>query len=375
MQSIVNIIKVTEPNSTFRLEAGNELKEVEIAYTTYGTLNAEGTNAVLVCHALSGDSHVAGELKLTDELIKQAPFYKAMKNNQPGWWDSLIGKRKPLDTDKYFVICSNILGSCYGSTGPTSINPDTGEMYRMSFPQVTVRDIVRSQKLMLDKLGVKKLVTIIGGSLGGMQALEWSIMYPDMVESIIPIATSAKHSAWAIGFNHIGRSAIMNDPNWNDGYYNEVKLSGLSIARMIGMISYRTQPSFEERFGRDRINGKNYFDDKNLFQSESYLNYQGKKLVNRFDPNSYIIISRILDLHDVSYNRGSIEQVLRSIKAKTLCIGIDTDILYPPEEQKEIQRHIPGSLYAEIKSIHGHDGFLIEFDQMKSIITNFIDKL
>lgn len=375
MRSVVNIISVIDQNSPFKLESGKELRQVELAFTTYGKLNSEGTNAVLVCHALSGDSHVAGELDLTDELINKVPFYKAMKNKQPGWWNSLIGKGKPLDTEKYFVICSNILGSCYGSTGPASLNPETGNIYAMNFPQVTVRDIVRSQKRLLDKLGVKKLKTIIGGSLGGMQALEWSIIYPEMVESIIPIATSAKHSAWAIGFNHIGRSAIMNDPDWRNGNYNGTKLNGLSIARMIGMISYRTQPSFEERFGRYRFNNNDYFDDKNLFQSESYLNYQGEKLVNRFDPNSYIIISRILDLHDVSYNRGSIEDVLGSIKATALCVGIDTDILYPPEEQKNIQQHIPNSVYAEIKSKHGHDGFLIEFDQMKEIILKFLNNL
>lgn len=375
MRSAVNIISIMDQNSTFQLENGKELKQVELAFTTYGKLNSEGTNAALVCHALSGDSHVAGQLDLTDELIDKVPFYKAMKNKQPGWWDSLIGKGKSLDTEKYFVISSNIIGSCYGSTGPASINPETGKIYAMNFPQVTVRDIVRSQKRLLDKLGVKKLKTIIGGSLGGMQALEWSIIYPEMVESIIPIATSAKHSAWAIGFNHIGRRAIMNDPDWKNGNYNGTKLSGLSIARMIGMISYRTQPSFEERFGRDRFNNNDYFSDDNLFQSESYLNYQGNKLVNRFDPNAYIIISRILDLHDISYNRGSIEDVLGSIKAAVLCVGIDTDILYPPEEQKNIQRHIPNSVYAEIKSKHGHDGFLIEFDQMKEIILNFLNKL
>lgn len=375
MRSVVNIISIRDNNSPFPLENGKELKQVELAFTTYGKLNSEGTNAVLVCHALSGDSHVAGELDLTDELISRAPFYKAMKNKQPGWWDNLIGAGKPLDTEKYFVICSNILGSCYGSTGPSSINPETGKVYAMNFPQVTVRDIVRSQKMLLDKLGVKKLKTVIGGSLGGMQALEWSIIYPELVESIIPIATSAKHSAWAIGFNHIGRSAIMNDPDWKNGNYNGTKVSGLSIARMIGMISYRTQPSFEERFGRERLNNSDYYDDKNLFQSENYLNYQGEKLVNRFDPNSYIIISRILDLHDVSYNRGSVEEVLASIKAAALCIGIDTDILYPPEEQRYIRQHISNSVYTEIKSRHGHDGFLIEFDQMREIILNFLNKL
>ncbi|MCF8356421.1 MAG: homoserine O-acetyltransferase [Melioribacteraceae bacterium] len=375
MNSEIKQIKLYDETDPLKLECGEELENVELAYTTYGKLNEDGTNAVIVCHALTGDAHVAGELHLTEELKRNIPFYSAMKDEQPGWWHGLIGKGKIIDTNKYFVISSNIIGSCYGSTGPASINPKTGNPYRMNFPQVTVRDVVKAQRRLIDKLGVKKIKTITGGSLGGMQALEWAIMYPGMVESIIPIATSVRHSALGIALNHIGRQAIMSDPNWNGGDYKSERINGLSIARQLGMVSYRTEKSFMKKFGRERFESNNLFDEKNLYQVESYLNYQGQKLINRFDPNAYIIISRVLDLHDVGRGRGSIKNVLQSIKAKALCIGIDSDILYPAYEQKDIANQIPGSEYKEIISEDGHDAFLIEFDQMEKIIKPFLQSI
>ncbi|MBU1677594.1 MAG: homoserine O-acetyltransferase [Bacteroidetes bacterium] len=374
MKSTVKQIQLFAGNEAFRLDCGKELYDVNVAFTTYGALNKSKDNVVLICHALTGDSNAAGELEINNELIENIPLYSAMKKNQPGWWDKMIGSGKTIDTEKYFVISSNVLGSCYGTTGPSSINPRTGKKYLMDFPQVTVRDMVRLQKSLLNHIGVKSIKSIIGGSLGGMQALEWAIMFPEMVESIIPIATSARHSPWAISFNHIGRNAIINDPVWNNGNYLR-EVPGLGIARQLGMVSYRTGKSFSNKFMRERLLPENYFDESNQFQVASYLDYQGRKLINRFDANSYLIISRALDLHDVTYGRGELDEALNSIAAKTLCLGIDTDILYPTHEQKEIVKHIPNSVYAEINSLHGHDGFLIELDQLEKIIKPFLDSI
>lgn len=350
------------------MDVGKILTPVDVAYETYGTLNAEGTNAVLVCHALTGSAHAAG--------------YSSEDPKSVGWWDSFIGEGKPLDTTKYFVICSNFLGGCYGTTGSISINPKTNKRYGLSFPQMTVRDMVRVQKALVDYLGVKKIKTVIGGSLGGMQALEWALMYPQMVESIIPIATAARHSAWSIGLNGIARQAIMNDPDWCGGNYYDYGQpeKGLSLARQIAMVSYRSEKEFDQRFGRDRMkkNGKAktyYYDQDNLFQVESYLRYQGKKLVDRFDANTYLYISNAMDLHDVTLDRGSIDEVLGSIKIPTLNIGIDSDILYPVREQKEISQRIPNAVYKEISSPYGHDAFLIEFEQMSGIVKEFLKKI
>ena len=355
-----SLLSRSEP---FILESGNPLSPFDIAYETYGTLNDEGTNAILVCHALTGNAHAGNSAA-------------ANGNSAPGWWSGIIGSGKGLDTDRYCVICSNILGSCYGTTGPASIDPRSGEAYRMNFPQVTVRDMVRAQRLLLGELGVRKLATVIGGSLGGMQVLEWAILYPDFVESIIPIATAARHSAWCIGFNEAQRLAILSDPAWRGGEYEEQPSAGLALARMIAMISYRSQVSFEERFGRaaqapdDPRNGRSPFTSSEpSFQVESYLRYQGHKLVDRFDASSYVYLTRAMDMHDVGSNRGGVEQALGSIKARALCIGISSDILYPASEQRAIARCIPRSRYREIESPHGHDAFLIEFDQLNEMIS------
>ena len=352
------------------LHNGEALNKVRVAYQTYGQLNSEGTNAILICHALTGNSHAAGILSKEEsdrnsepDLLKK---YSKMFKGKPGWWDPVIGPDKVFDTNKYFVICPNILGSCYGTTGPVSINQESDKPFQTDFPSVTVRDIVNLQKVLVDYLGVNKIKAVAGGSLGGMQALEWGIMYPNVVESIIPIGTSAKHSAWAIGLGEAERLAIKNDPAWQNGFYNKQPRKGLSLARQIAIISYRSFASFEEKFGREKVN------DSESFQVMNYLDYQGQKLVDRFDANTYLLLADTMDRHDIGLNRDKVENVLGEIKPKTLAIGISSDILYPTVEQKFLVDHIPNAKYAEIKSHHGHDAFLIEFDQLNKIIGEFL---
>ncbi len=376
MKVQTKLIQLFDADNPFEMECGEILPEVQAAYETYGTLNENGDNAVLICHALTGDAHAAGEGVFPPELLKNIPFYKAMKDGQPGWCDAAVGPGKAFDTNRFFVISSNILGSCYGTTGPVSINPKTGKQYGAEFPDVTVRDMVRVQHKLIERLGVKKLAAVSGGSLGGMQALEWAVLYPEITGSIIPIATSAQHSAWAVAFNHLARQAVMNDPLWNNGYYEKQPEKGLALARQIGMISYRTDISFQARFGRNRQEeGSAGTGNGKLFQVESYLNYQGEKLVKRFDANAFLTITRALDSNDLARDRGSLEQALSLIKAPALCVGIDTDILYPAQEQREIAAGIAGAQYAEIKSKDGHDGFLIEFEQLQELVQKFLDEI
>ncbi len=344
-----------------RLDCGETLAPVTVAYETYGSLNTEGSNAILICHALTASAHVAG--------------YHTIEDSDPGWWNGLIGQGKSLDTEKYFVLCPNVLGSCYGTTGPISINPKTGRRYGQAFPQITIRDIVRVQKELLDALGIKRLATVIGSSFGGMQVLEWGIMYPNFCETIIPISTAASQTAWCLALNSIARTAITSDPVWNNGNYTEQPAHGLTLARMLGMVTYRSPEEFNLRFGRERRHARgDRFDRDNPFQVESYLKHQGEKLVKRFDANTYLCLSRALDLHDVGYGRGGERQALGTIKARTLCIGVSSDQRYPTGNQKELVRFIPGSEYAEIQSFHGHDAFLIEYGQLNSIISSFLRK-
>jgi homoserine O-acetyltransferase/O-succinyltransferase len=351
-----NILYKTLRVGRLEFESGAYISDAAVAYETYGEINPDGTNVILICHALTGDAHASNYNK---------------NSSREGWWEGIIGESKAFDPTKHFIVCSNFLGSCYGTSGPKEINPLTGKLYRMDFPQMTVRDMVKLQYKLLVHLGVKKLKAITGGSLGGMQTLEWALLFPDMVESIIPIATSTRHSAWAIGLNEIQRKAIMEDPEWKNGNYEQQPLKGLSTARMLAMMSYRSDQNFEVRFGREtRFKNDDY--TKPYFQVESYLHYQGQKLVKRFDANTYIYITRAMDLHDVTFNRGSLKETLNKIKAKTLCIGIDTDILYPSREQKEIASLIPNSQYFEIQSLYGHDAFLIEYDQLNETISKFL---
>ncbi len=347
----------------FLFEIGARLGPIDVAFETYGELNSDGTNCILVCHALTGSAHAA--------------VYNSEEDKIPGWWDGIIGPGKALDTTKYFVACSNILSGCYGTTGPRTINPRTMKEYGTSFPLTTIRDMVRIQKELLDWLGVAKIQLVIGGSMGGMQAIEWVVMYPEMVERAAPIATGASHTAWGIGLNEVARQAIFTDPAYRNGdYYAYGQPSrGLALARMIAMLSYRSPESFSLRFQRERMyeNGdKNFLDLKNIFQVESYLHYQGVKLVERFDANTYIYITRAMDLHDVAQGSGQLEDVLNCIKSKVLCIGISSDLLYPAVEQRGLAELIPNARYVEVQSIHGHDAFLIEFEQMNNILKSFL---
>ena len=378
MKAKTKVVSLFNFNDPFVFETGDELSLVQVAYQTYGTLNSSGTNAILVNHALTGNAHAAGttdevetDINSNPDLLKK---YSEIQKGQKGWWDDLIGEGKLFDTNKYFIISSNILGSCYGTTGPVSIKNMFNRKYGMDFPTVTVRDMVKVQKKLLEHLGVNKLVTAIGGSLGGMQVLEWAIMYPEMLESIIPIATSAQHSPWAVSINQAARQAIENDSDWNNGNYKEQPLNGFSLARKIAMISYRSLDSFEDKFSRSRKEDDKHLDKKNIFQIESWLNHHGEKINERFDANTYLYLSYAMDLHDVALNRGSLKDALGNIKVPTLAIGIDSDILYPAAEQKRIADLIPNSTYAEIESIHGHDAFLIEFEQMEKMIKEFFAK-
>ncbi len=347
----------------FHFESGPTLAPIDVAFETYGELNNDGTNCILVCHALTGSSHAA--------------FYNSEVDKVPGWWDGIIGPGKGLDTSEYFVVCSNILAGCYGTTGPSTINPLTMKEYGTTFPTTTIRDMVRVQKRLLDWLGVTRIQLVIGGSMGGMQAIEWAVMYPEMVVAAAPIATGASHTAWGVGLNEVARQAIFTDPAYKNGdYYSAGQPArGLALARMVAMISYRSPESFALRFRRERIknaDGIDFFDKKNVFQIESYLHYQGVKLVERFDANTYIGITRAMDLHDIARERGSLEEVLGSVEARMLCVGIGSDLLYPATEQRGLADLMPHATYAEIQSIHGHDAFLIEFGQLNRILKEFL---
>lgn len=353
------------PPEGFILESGEKLSPVTIAYETYGELNARGDNAILVLHALTGSAHVARH---------NSP------DSPPGWWDPLVGKGRALDPTHYYLVCANILGSCYGSTGPASINPATGKPYAMSFPVISVRDMVRAQEKLLHFLGVKQLVTAVGGSLGGMQALEWAVTFPDYVRSVIPVATSARLSPQGIAYNEVQRQAIMLDPRWKGGNYyeGEEPEAGLALARMVGIITYKSDVSWNFKFGR-AFSGRNladYYRFDARFEIENYLHYQGQKLARRFDANSYLYLTKAMDLHDIGRGYPSYRAAFRRIKAKTLAVGISSDFLYPPYYQKEIVAILKSqgkeASYVELDSPYGHDAFLIEFEKLNVLLRDFL---
>lgn len=352
------------------LDCGAHLSPVAVAYETWGTLNGAGDNAILVCHALTGDAHAAGTYAAADDRL--------------GWWDPLIGPGRAFDTDRYFVVCANVLGGCQGTTGPSSTNPATGKPYAAEFPQVTVRDMVRLQYALLRKLGVRSLASVSGGSLGGMQVLEWMVSYPEFVRSAIPIGASLAHTVQGIAYNLVGREAIMLDPAWEEGNYYDtgrVPERGLAIARMVGMITYQSEESMRRKFDRQREDGSDasYYRHGARFQIESYLHYQGACLVKRFDANSYLTLSRAMDLHDVGYGRGGTEAALACTgeQTRTLVIGISSDILFPTHLQRETVERLKAlgrdASYFEVNSPWGHDAFLIEYSQLTTAIVPFLE--
>jgi len=348
-----------------KLENGIDFGPLTIAYETYGELNKTKDNALLVLHALSGDAHAAG--------------YNSPEEKKPGWWDDLIGPGKAFDTNKYFVISSNFLGGCKGTTGPSSINPETGKPYGTSFPVITIEDMVKLQKKLLDFLGIEKFI-VAGGSMGGMQAIEWTINYPEMIKSTIIIASTSRLSAQGIAFNEVGRNAIIYDPNWNNGNYYETQTppsSGLSIARMIGHITYLSEESMHEKFGR-RLQDKKDLDfnfDVN-FQVESYLRYQGKSFVDRFDANSYLYITKAMDYFDIPQKYGSLMKAFKNAKSKFLVISFNSDWLFPSSQSKEIVKALmkidKEVTYCELDTPYGHDAFLLEYEQQTKIIKSFL---
>lgn len=376
------LVKLPLPPGGFQLERGGILPEITVAFESYGYINATRDNVILLCHALTGSAHAADLPNTARENFPHLQWEKAVDGTHllpaireyPGWWSPLIGPGKALDTEKYCILVPNILGSCYGSTGPLSLNPETGKPYQQMFPAITVRDMVRVQEKWLQLLGIKR-VTVIGGSLGGMQVLEWALMYPHKVHRIIPIATSAAHSPWAIAWNEIARQAIMLDPQYQEGNYAQQPWQGMALARMAAMISYRSFTSFQQKFGRQQLKMEQSTAQrkKPQFQVESYLHYQGEKFYRRFDANSYINLTRAMDWHDVGEGRGDVAAVLGRIQQPACVIGIPSDNLYPLEEQKFLSWHIPRARWYELKSLHGHDGFLIEWEALQVIISQFLN--
>ena len=338
------------------LDSGANLTPVDVAYETYGELNDNKSNAVLILHAFSGDAHAAGQDKET---------------GNPGWWDSMIGPGKGFDTHKYFVISSNVLSGCRGTSGPGSVNPETGCPYAMSFPPVTIADMVRLQKMLIDYLGIKRLLAVSGGSMGAMQALQWAVAYPEAVAAAIPIAGTARHSAQQIAFNEVGRQAIMADPDWNEGNYygKRPPARGLAVARMVGHITYMSDQSMREKFGR-RLR------DQNQFEVESYLRYRGSQFVDRFDANSYLYITKAMDYFDLTNGRQSLSAAFENVKSRFLVISFTSDWLYPSYQSLEVVRALRGHncdvAYCELPTNYGHDAFLVNVEEQAELVRGFL---
>ncbi len=353
----------------FTFDCGAEIPEFTLRYETYGQLNAAHTNAIFICHALSGDHHCAG---------RHAP-----EDRKPGWWDNIIGPGKPFDTRKYFVICANGLGGCRGSTGPSSPNPRTGRRYNLDFPALTIRDVVRAHARLVKHLGVESLAAVVGGSMGGMMALQWAIDFPEMVRGVISMATTARQSAQAIAFNAVGRSAIMQDPAWNQGDYEADKGPnvGLAVARMMAHITYLSNKSLDSKFGRaKRETGGNsgdapgHFDVE--FEVESYLQHQGQSFVNRFDANTYLYFTKALDRFDLHGPDGPLEDAFKPMTARALVVGFTSDWLFPKEQNQEIAQAMlragKRATYAEVTSDLGHDSFLLNSPDLYALLRAFL---
>ena len=359
-------VKYFHSNKVLRLESGQTLPTVKLAYETFGKLNETKTNAILIFHALSGSSHV----------------YRS-DTEIGGWWDEVVGPNLPIDTNKYYIICANMLGSCYGSTGPASMNPKTNEPYGLGFPIITIHDMVRANKLLIEELGIEKLLAVIGGSMGGMQALNWAISYPDMTNSVIPIATAAYATTFNIAFNEVQRQAIFSDPNWNEGNYyhnNSSPNQGLRLARQIGHITYLSEGSMKEKFGRDlQHNPKLVFQFTEEFEVESYLQYKGSSFTKRFDANSYLYLTKAIDYFDIRVN-GNLTRTFSDLESiQFLVISFSSDWLYPTPQSKEIVCALKSNgiktSFVEINYDYGHDSFLLDCKDFKVISSNYLENL
>jgi homoserine O-acetyltransferase len=350
----------------FRLDGGASLAEIEIGYETYGTLNADASNAILVCHALTGDQHVASPHPRT---------------GKPGWWQRAIGPGKPMDPDRHLIVCANVLGSCMGSTGPASIDPATGTAYAMRFPVITIRDMVRAQAALLDHLGIGRLRAVVGGSMGGMQALSWAATFPERVAAAVVIASAARHSAQNIAFHEVGRQAIMADPKWRGGDYyatNDPPAAGLAVARMAAHITYLSEAGLTDKFGRrlQSRDAKSFGFDAD-FQVESYLRHQGLSFTDRFDANSYLYITRALDYFDLAEDHGGqLAHAFRGTATRFCLISFDTDWLYPTAESRMIAHALNAAgaavSFVELSSPFGHDAFLLDAPEMNRVIDGFL---
>lgn len=358
------------PPKTMKLECGKELGPITLAYETYGSLDPQASNAVMVFHALSGGAHAAG--------------YHTKEDPKPGWWDGMIGPGKAIDTDKYYVISSNIIGSCYGSTGPSSINPETKKPFGMDFPLFTISDIVHAQRMLLDNLGVQRLLCGLGGSIGGMQAMEWTVAYPDRIFSASPIASTSKRNALSIGLSEAQRQAIMSDPKWNGGdYYRESPpVKGLALARMIGHLTYLSEQAMERKFGRRLQENCTFTSNFSAnFEVENYLHYQGRKFVDRFDANSYLYITKASDCFDLSekWGQGSLFKAFSRTLARFLVISFSSDWLYTTEQSREMVTAMKKAglevSFCEIQADHGHDSFLLAQAELGELLSGFLKRM
>ncbi|MGO8700582.1 MAG: homoserine O-acetyltransferase MetX [Limisphaerales bacterium] len=347
-----------------KTQSGFVFSQVEVSYQTLGTLSAERDNAILICHALSGTAHVAGIHPET---------------GRPGWWDFHVGPGKAVDTDKFFVICANVLGGCDGTTGPSSPRPGGGKPYAMDFPPLTIRDMVTVQAKLLDHLGIARLFAVTGGSMGGMQALTWATHFPDRVRVCVPIATCSAHSAMQIAFNEIGRRAIITDPNWNGGNYTAERRPkhGLAVARMVGHVTYLSEYAMTRKFGRNLQTQTNPAEmDEDLFAVESYLHHQGKSFVHRFDPNSYIVLTKAIDQFDL-FEGGPPAELLRGVAAHFLVVSFASDWLYPPAQSRDLVRWLKRAgvavTYINLETLYGHDSFLIENPEFSKVVRHYLE--
>ena len=359
-----------EPPHELTLVAGAKLGPVRVAYETYGELSAARDNAIFICHALTGDAHVAGLHSPTDK--------------KPGWWDELVGPGRGLDTNRYFVICANVIGGCQGTTGPSSVDPQTGKPYGLNFPFLTVGDFVQVHSALVKHLGIEKLLAVVGGSLGGMQVLEWAARYPEQIRSAVCLASAARLTAQGIAFNCVGRRAIVTDPNFHSGDYYDKPAGpnhGLALARMVAHITYLSEASIEKKFGR-RLQHAERFAYELLhdteFQVESYLHHQGSRFVERFDANSYLYLTRAMEYFDLAKSYGSIEKALQRTQARFLITSYTTDWLFPTVQSQELvdalvaaRRHVS---FVELASPYGHDSFLLEVEPLEELLAPFLEQ-